>query len=69
MSYPTLRKKDGFSAQRPSLLITLRLVDKQGFPLDESVAWEALNKAFMTHPYYSIEQAEIRPDTQENMTK
>lgn len=58
----TKKKSASKQIERPSLLISLRLIDTEGLPLDENLAWEALNKAFESHPYYRVYQATIRPD-------
>lgn len=49
-------------AERPSVLIELRLVDKLGVPIDPSGAWAALVLAFKDHPHFAVEAAKIFPD-------
>ncbi len=49
-------------AERPSILIQLRLLDKAGVPVDPSLAWQALLLAFKDHPHYAITKAEFSPD-------
>lgn len=57
-------KKTTPTASRPSVLLQLRLVDKQGDPLDETAVWEGLKALFKDHPNLEIFQVEIRPDPQ-----
>lgn len=49
-------------AERPSLLIEIRMIDKLDLPLDAHVCWSALQLAFKDHPHLRIEAATIRPD-------
>ncbi len=48
--------------ERPSLLITLKLINKKGEPIDETEAWLILHEAFKSHPLYSVQSALISPD-------
>jgi hypothetical protein len=58
-----LRSKVTKSVQRASVVVHLRIYDKEGFPVDEQNVWAALNKAFEAHPYMRIESALVCPDT------
>jgi len=57
------RTTKSLGAERPSVLIKLRLIDKLGLPIDPSLAWQALLIAFKDHPHLEVSKAEIRPDT------
>ncbi len=50
------------TAERPSALIEIRMVDKLGLPLDPSAAWAALQLAFKDHPHLEVKSAKIYPD-------
>lgn len=50
------------AAERPSVLIELKLVDKLGLPMDASFAWQALLDAFKDHPHLTVQSAKIFPD-------
>lgn len=58
----TKAPKVSTTASRPSLLISLKLYDTGGFPLDEQVAWDHIVAAFKDHPYLRVEKALIGPD-------
>jgi hypothetical protein len=58
----SLRSADLKTNQRPSLLIGLKLVTRDGRPLDEQEAWNALIDCFRHHPTLDVYQAEIKPD-------
>lgn len=49
-------------AERPSVLIQLRLVDKTGAPIDPHDAWKDLIALFKNHPHLQIFKAEFTPD-------
>lgn len=53
------------ATDRPSVLISLRLVDKYGLPIDPSYAWLALKDAFKDHKHLEVFQATIGPDKDE----
>jgi len=59
------RSKSDPAAERPSVLLQLRLVDKFGTPIDASYAWEELKALFQNHKHLDISRCEIRPDTDE----
>lgn len=56
------RSTKGQAKERPSLLIQLKLVQKQGQPLDPSEAWQELLIAFKGHPTLEVFQARVAPD-------
>lgn len=62
MSLATKKKSVSKSVVRPSLLITLKLIDKDGYILDEQVAWDYLSLVFNAHPNYRIEKALVQPN-------
>lgn len=49
--------------ERPSCLVTLKLEDKHGLPIDPSDAWLLIQEAFHNHKHLIVRQAEIKPDT------
>lgn len=49
-------------AERPSVVIELKLIDKFGLPIDPSSAWFALQEAFKNHPTLMVKAAQIKPD-------
>lgn len=57
-----LRAPSSQAADRPSVLIKLKLTDKLGVPVDASLAWLALKDVFKDHPHLQVTQAEIGPD-------
>ena len=57
-----LRQNHTTVAERPSALITIRMIKKDGTPLDASDAWAALLKAFEDHKTLAVKTAEIKPD-------
>ena len=62
---PTLKTP---GADRPSVLINLRLVDKLGVPVDASLAWLTLKAMFKDHPHLDVFQATISPDKDSDET-
>ena len=60
-----LRSKSNTANVRPSLLVTLKIINKNGDVLDETEAWLALHEAFKNHPTLAVKSAEIAPDKHE----
>jgi hypothetical protein len=56
------QKKESFGTERPSVLVQMKVVDKEGYPMDPQLVWDFLQKAFAGHAYYVLHQAEFHPD-------
>ena len=58
-------KNKASPSTKTSVLVTLRLQDRFGVPLDPYSAWFLIQEAFRNHPHVDIVQAEIHPNKEE----
>ncbi len=60
-----MKLRETKQVDRPSVKIIIRMVDRQGYPIDYQAVWESLKASYKNHPYLDIYQAEIHPDTED----
>ncbi len=56
------RSSKSKQVERSSVIISIKMEEKMGLPLESDTAWMLLQEAFKNHPNVVIRQAEIRPD-------